>query len=78
MKVSFINSWSKYVLGGRILAFGSNLSSIGFGAVKMRDDPKLYNTPNEKNILHPENESYNKLADECIKKRVCVDLFFAV
>ena len=44
----------------------------------MRDDPKLYNTPNEKNILHPENESYNKLADECIKKRVCVDLFFAV
>jgi hypothetical protein len=50
------------IIGGRVLVFASNLCSIGYGPVKIRDDPKLYNTPNEKNILSPENDFYTKLA----------------
>jgi protein transport protein SEC24 len=63
-------------LGGRVLVFSSNLSSIGYGPVKIRDDPKIYNSANEKNILSPENDFYSKLAYECVKQRICIDLFF--
>jgi protein transport protein SEC24 len=65
-------------IGGRIIAFSSNLSSFGFGALKVRDEIKLYNTPNEKNILSPENDSYTKLAEECVKNRITVDLFITL
>lgn len=54
------------------------MSSLGYGAVKSRDDAKLYNTPNEKNLLAPENDLYTKLAEECIKSRICVDLFLTL
>jgi hypothetical protein len=30
-------------IGGRILVFSSNICTSGYGAIKMRDDPKLYN-----------------------------------
>lgn len=50
------------LIGGRILVFSSNLSTVGFGPVHVRDDPKLYNTPNEKNLLHPDKDTYVKLA----------------
>ena len=58
--------------------FSSNLSTVGFGPVVVRDDAKLYNSPNEKNLLTPEKDTYVKLAEECIKGRVCVDLFFTI
>lgn len=64
------------IIGGRVLVFATNLCSIGYGAVKIRDDPKLYNTNNEKNLVAPENDFYSKLAYECVKQRVCIDLFF--
>ena len=67
-----------WFIGGRILVFSSNLSTVGFGPVHVRDDAKLYNTPNEKNLLQPEKDTYVKLAEECIKSRVCVDLFFTI
>jgi hypothetical protein len=28
--------------------------------------------------VHPENDTYTKLASECVKARVCVDLFFTI
>ena len=60
------------------MVFSSNLSTVGYGPVHVRDDPKLYNTPNEKNLLTPEKDTYVKLAQECVKDRVCVDLFFTI
>lgn len=51
---------------------------IGFGKLHDRDDPKVYNTPNEHKILTQENDTYTKLAEECIKNRICVDLFITI
>lgn len=41
--------------GGRVLVFSSNICSNGYGALKQREDPKLYNTPNEAKLLSPEH-----------------------
>ena len=55
-----------YLLGGRILVFSSNIASIGMGALVSRDDPKLYNTDKEKNMVTPSNDHYIKIANECV------------
>ena len=73
----FSLSYFSISIGGRIIVFSSNQCAIGFGSVKSRDDAKLYNTPNEKALVHEETDVYVKLAEECVKQRVCVDLFFA-
>ena len=58
--------------------FSSNQCTVGYGAVKGRDDPKQYNSSTEKMMVTHENALYAGLASECIKSRVCVDLFFAI
>ena len=60
------------------MIFSSNICSSGYGAVKVRDDPKLYNTPNETKILGPEGDTYIKLAQDCVKNRVCIDFYVAL
>jgi protein transport protein SEC24 len=60
------------------MAFTSNINTLGAGGVNARDDSKLYNTDKEKNLLQPPNEVYYKLAQECIRDRVTVDLYYAV
>jgi len=49
------------------LVFSSNINSIGWGGLLPRDDPKLYNTDKEKNILTPAVDHYMKLAAECVQ-----------
>lgn len=46
--------------------------------MKSRDDVKLYNTTNEHKLLAPETSHYQNLAIECVKNRVCVDIFYAL
>jgi protein transport protein SEC24 len=65
-----------FAIGGRILVFASSNNSIGAGQLISRDDPKLYNTDNEKLLFSPGNEHYTKLANECIQSRIVIDLFF--
>lgn len=43
-----------------------------------REDPKLYNTDKEKVLLSPVNDTYTKMAEECIQQRICVDLIYAI
>jgi protein transport protein SEC24 len=64
-------------IGGRILAFASNICTSGSGALSFRDDAKLYNTDKEKVLLSPVNDHYVKMAKECVQSRICVDLFYA-
>eukprot|EP00349_Pseudokeronopsis_sp_Brazil_P002794 CAMPEP_0202963266 /NCGR_PEP_ID=MMETSP1396-20130829/7245_1 /ASSEMBLY_ACC=CAM_ASM_000872 /TAXON_ID= /ORGANISM="Pseudokeronopsis sp., Strain Brazil" /LENGTH=361 /DNA_ID=CAMNT_0049684321 /DNA_START=1043 /DNA_END=2128 /DNA_ORIENTATION=+ len=64
--------------GGRILVFSSTICSLGSGQVKVRDDPKLYNSSSELKILQPESQFYTHLAEELVKRRICVDLFFTL
>jgi Sec23/Sec24 trunk domain len=54
------------VIGGKIMVFASNISTIGIGALVSRDDVKVYNTDKEKALLAPANEHYIKLAIECV------------
>lgn len=65
-------------IGGRILVFASNINSVGFGNLLYRDDPKAYNTDKEKVLLSPVNETFVKLAHECVRERICVDLIYAI
>lgn len=55
--------------------FQSTLPSIGPGMLKRRDDPKLYNTDREHFLRTPADSFYKKLAAECAKVQVAVELF---
>lgn len=65
-------------LGGRIMYFGSSISSLGFGKVQSRSKPELFNSANElKGMIAPEHDAFQKMAEDCIRSSTCVDLFFA-
>jgi Sec23/Sec24 trunk domain len=54
------------------------MCTIGLGYNTCRDDPKLYNTDKERQILSPASDLYVKLAEDCVSHRICVDLFFTL
>jgi len=60
------------------MVFTSNINTLGAGSALARDDPKLYNTDKEKGLLQPHNEANMKLAQECLKDRVVIDLYYTV
>mmetsp|Transcript_15076 Transcript_15076/g.14648 ORF Transcript_15076/g.14648 Transcript_15076/m.14648 type:complete len:110 (-) Transcript_15076:45-374(-) len=60
------------------MVFSSTMCSIGSGSVKVRDDPKIYNSSSENKILSPETNFYSQLGEELVKRRICVDLFFTL
>lgn len=65
--------------GGKILLFQCTLPSIGPGKLQPRNDPKINGTDREHFLRVPADSYYKKLASECAKNQVCVDLFaFAV
>ena len=51
------------------------LPSAGPGALKMRDDPKLYGTDKERTLLVPQDTLYSTMGKECVNEGVCVDLW---
>lgn len=59
----------------RIIAFTSQLPSIGFGKLKRRDDAKLLNTDLEKSLYIPSCKSYVDLSKQLLKSSISVDLF---
>ncbi|KAL0280938.1 UNVERIFIED_CONTAM: hypothetical protein PYX00_002086 [Menopon gallinae] len=61
---------------GKLLVFHSSLP-IGEapGKLKNRDDRKLLNTDKEKQVLGPQNNSYNNLGQQCVQAGCSVDLF---
>lgn len=60
------------------MVFASTINTLGSGSVQARDDSKLYNSDKEKTLLQPANDHFTKLAAECIKDRVTVDIYYAV
>jgi protein transport protein SEC24 len=63
--------------GGKIVCFLASRPSRHEGALKDRNEAKLYNTPKETTLLTPENNFYKLLATESVKDQVSVDLFLA-
>lgn len=62
-------------IGGKIIALTSSLPTLGEGALKARDDPKLLGTSRESSLLVAASSFYKTFAIECSKQQVAVDMF---
>ncbi|KAG4305985.1 hypothetical protein PORY_000895 [Pneumocystis oryctolagi] len=61
--------------GGKLIIFLSALSTWGPGSLRFREDSKLYNTDNEKQLFTSQNVYWNNLAKKCLSAGIGVDLF---
>ena len=62
-------------LGGQVNIFQTSLPTIGPGALKHREDSKLYGTDKEKTLFVPQDTFYRTTAEECVDAGVGVNLF---
>ncbi|WVQ78173.1 protein transporter SEC24 [Cryptococcus sp. DSM 104549] len=62
-------------LGGKIIALSASLPTLGEGALKARDDPKLLGTSKESQLLNAASSFYKTFAIECSKDQVAIDMF---
>lgn len=62
-------------LGGQVNIFLTSLPTIGPGALKQREDTKLYNTEKEKTLFLPADPWYRQVAEECSVAGIGVNLF---
>jgi len=62
-------------IGGKIICLSASLPTIGEGALKARDDPKLLGTNKESSLLQAASSFYKTFAIECSKQQVSVDMF---
>ncbi|KAF7360326.1 Protein transporter SEC24 [Mycena venus] len=62
-------------IGGKILALSSSLPSVGEGALKNREDPKILGTSKESSLLQAANSFYKTFAIDCSRAQVTVDMF---
>lgn len=62
-------------IGGKIIALTASLPTLGEGALKARDDPKLLGTSKESSLLTSASSFYKSFAIECSKAQVAVDMF---
>ncbi|KAF9578123.1 COPII coat Sec23p-Sfb3p heterodimer component, partial [Lunasporangiospora selenospora] len=61
--------------GGKLIIFQTALPTFGPGALKHRDDSKLYGTDKERTLYAPQDDFYKKLAESCVDAGLCIDLF---
>ncbi|KZT34780.1 hypothetical protein SISSUDRAFT_1065043 [Sistotremastrum suecicum HHB10207 ss-3] len=62
-------------IGGKIIVLSSSLPSIGTGALKVREDPKVLGTSKESALLQPASNFYKTFAIDCSRSQVSVDMF---
>jgi len=56
--------------GGKLLVTQSNLPNAGMGALKNRDDIKLYYTDNEKMLFVPQDSFYEKYVGPYVRDQL--------
>ncbi|KAG5440090.1 hypothetical protein PCK2_000602, partial [Pneumocystis canis] len=61
--------------GGKLIVFLSALPTWGPGSLRFREDSKLYNTDNEKQLFTAQNVYWNNIAKKCLTAGIGVDLF---
>ncbi|KAG0377736.1 COPII coat Sec23p-Sfb3p heterodimer component [Mortierella sp. AD032] len=61
--------------GGKLIMFQTALPTSGPGALKQREDSKLYNTDKERTLFAPQDDFYKKLAESCVDAGLSIDLF---
>jgi len=62
-------------IGGKIVVLSSSLPSVGVGALKNREDPKILGTSKESGLLQAASPFYKTFAIECSRAQVSVDMF---
>ena len=62
-------------VGGKLLLFAVSMPSVGDGKLRMRDDARLFGTDREHSLRNAEDAFYKKMAAECSRVQICVDLF---
>lgn len=62
-------------IGGKVIVLQSSTPSVGEGAIKSRDDPKLLGSSGEAVVLRPNSGYYKIQATECSRLQVCIDMF---
>ncbi|VDB88711.1 unnamed protein product [Peniophora sp. CBMAI 1063] len=61
--------------GGKLITLSASLPNSGAGALKNREDPKVFGTPKESALLQAASPFYKTFAIECSKAQVSVDMF---
>ncbi|KAF9280905.1 COPII coat Sec23p-Sfb3p heterodimer component [Linnemannia elongata] len=61
--------------GGKLIVFQTSLPTHGPGALRHRDELKLYGTEKEKTLYAPQDDFYKKLAETCVDAGLSIDLF---
>lgn len=62
-------------IGGLMTVFQSSLPSVGEGALKHRENPRLFGTEREHSLLTPESEWYKTKAIEFSRQQISVNIF---
>ncbi|KAN0084376.1 Sec23/Sec24 trunk domain containing protein [Tylopilus felleus] len=62
-------------IGGKIIVLSASLPSVGAGALKNREDPKILGTSKESTLLQAASPFYKTFAIECSRAQVSVDMF---
>ncbi|KAF8887587.1 CPII coat sec24 protein [Infundibulicybe gibba] len=62
-------------IGGKIMVLSAALPSVGAGALKNREDPKILGTSKESGLLQAASPFYKTFAIECSRAQVSVDMF---
>lgn len=62
-------------IGGKIFTLTATLPSVGPGALKRRDDPKLLGTAKESTLLGAASTFYKTFPIDCSRSQVSVDMF---
>lgn len=62
-------------IGGQVNLFLSTIPTVGPGALKHREDTKLYGTEKEKSLFAPADGFYRGVADECVEAGIGINAF---
>ncbi|TFK72080.1 CPII coat sec24 protein [Pluteus cervinus] len=62
-------------IGGKIVALSSSLPTLGEGALKNREDPKILGTAKESGLLQAASSFYKFFAIKCSRAQISVDMF---
>ncbi|EST05043.1 WW domain protein [Kalmanozyma brasiliensis GHG001] len=62
-------------IGGKIMVLTASLPSVGPGALKSREDPKLLGTAKESTLLAAASTFYKTFPIDCSRSQVSVDMF---
>lgn len=62
-------------VGGKLIVCTATLPTLGTGALKPREDPKVFGTSKESSLLQAADSFYKTFAIECSRSQVSVDMF---